>query len=141
MALLVKKLNEEAMIPTRGSAMAAGADLYALEEVILQPKTRALVRTGIAVEIPPEYYGRIAPRSGVSVQTGLLVNAGVIDSDYRGELKILFQNFSEEEVKIAKGAKVAQLILEQVGILPILEVDDLDVSERGENGFGSTGST
>ena len=121
--------------------MAAGVDLYALEEVILQPKTRALVRTGISLEIPPEYYGRIAPRSGVSVQTGLIVNAGVIDSDYRGEIKILFQNFSEEEVKITKRAKVAQLILEQVGILPILEVDELDESARGENGFGSTGST
>jgi deoxyuridine 5'-triphosphate nucleotidohydrolase len=137
--LKVKKLNPEATLPTRGSPYAAGLDLYALNETMLPPHTGGLVETGIAVAIPPEFYGRIAPRSGVSFKTGLVVNAGVIDSDYRGEVKVLFNNYTDNEVKFQKGDKVAQLVLERIGLLAVEEVEDLDETVRGENGFGSTG--
>jgi len=136
--LLVTKLSEHAHLPTRGSALAAGLDLYALEEHVIAPRSGALVGTGISVEVPPGYYGRIAPRSGLSVKTSLVVNAGVIDADYRGEVKIVFHNFTEHEVKLARGDRVAQLILEQIGMFEVEEVSELGASERGANGFGST---
>ena len=137
--LQVKKLNPEAILPTRGSPFAAGLDLYALQETVLPPHTGGVVETGIAVAIPPEFYGRIAPRSGVSFKTGLVVNAGVIDSDYRGEIKVLFNNYTSNEVKFQKGDKVAQLVLERIGLLDVEEVEVLSDTVRGENGFGSTG--
>lgn len=137
--LKVMKLHPDATLPTRGTPFAAGLDLYALNETLVPPHTGGLVETGIAVAIPPEFYGRIAPRSGVSFRTGLVVNAGVIDSDYRGEIKVLFNNFTANEVKFQKGDKVAQLVLERIGLLAVEEVTDLDDTIRGENGFGSTG--
>ena len=91
------------------------------------------------MKIPYGYYGRIAPRSGYSVKTGLMVNAGVIDSDYRGEVKILFQNTTNHPMDVQKGERVAQLILEKILLADIEEIDDLDQTERGEKGFGSSG--
>ena len=137
--LRVKRIDPEAQLPTRGSVSAAGLDLYSLEEGIIEEKSGALIRTGLSVEIPEGMYGRIAPRSGLSFSTGLVVNAGVIDSDYRGEIKVLFHNFLEHDIKIRKGMKVAQLILERIAILPVEEVTDLGETERGSGGFGSTG--
>jgi dUTP pyrophosphatase len=137
--LRVMRLSEAAMLPTRGSVDAAGLDLYAVQECTIAPHSNALVGTGIAVEIPPGYYGRVAPRSGLSVKTSLIVNAGVIDADYRGEIKVVFNNFTDNEVKLFRGDRVAQLILERIGMFDVEDVTDLSTSERGENGFGSTG--
>jgi len=134
----VKKLHVDAILPTRGSALAAGLDLYCIEETILPPQSITLVHTGIAVAFSSEFYGRIAPRSGISARTGVMVNAGVIDCDYRGEIMIVFNNIFDQEVKFAKGDKVAQLILEKIGIIDVIEVDNLDETVRGEDGFGST---
>ena len=138
--LFVKRLTETAKLPTRGSVEAAGLDLYADASVSIMPHANNLVPTGISVIVPTGYYGRIAPRSGVSVKTGLIVNAGVIDSDYRGEIKIVFQNPTRQYVDIKAGEKVAQLIIEKIALLDVKEVESLDQTERGSNGFGSTGN-
>ena len=136
--LFVKRLHDSAVLPTRGSAEAAGLDLYAIKDTNIIPFSNNIVSTGISIKIPYGYYARIAPRSGVSVKTGLLVNAGVIDSDYIGEIKIVFQNPTTEHKEIKKGDKVAQLIIEKIALLDVQEVDTLDYTERGSNGFGST---
>ena len=141
--LFVKRLTPDSILPTRGSRYAAGLDLYASETVCIPigslDTSGNLVSTGISMVIPNGYYGRIAPRSGMSVKYGLIVNAGVIDSDYRGEIKILFNNFTKSNVIIHKGDKVAQIIIEKIALLDVEEVDDLKDTERGNNGFGSTG--
>jgi dUTP pyrophosphatase len=141
--LLIKRLVPHSILPTRGSRYAAGLDLYACETVCVPTGsldiTGSLVSTGISMVIPHGYYGRIAPRSGMSVKYGLIVNAGVIDSDYRGEIKILFNNFTKMDVIIQRGDKVAQIIIEKIALLDVQEVEDLEDTERGSNGFGSTG--
>lgn len=137
--LFVKRLNENAVLPTRGSREAAGLDLYATNDTCILPFSTNLVSTGISVMIPYEYYGRIAPRSGVSVNMGLIVNAGVIDSDYRGEIKIVFQNPTPEHKEVKKGQKIAQLIIEKIALLEVQEVVMLSDTDRAGNGFGSTG--
>ena len=137
--LQVKRLTETAKLPVRGSIHAAGLDLFADASVSIMPYKNNLIPTGISVLIPDGYYGRVAPRSGVSVKTGLIVNAGVIDSDYRGEIKIVFQNPTEKYVDIKAGEKVAQLIIEKIALLEVKEVEKLDDTQRGANGFGSTG--
>jgi dUTP pyrophosphatase len=140
--LLVKRLNADAILPTRGSRYAAGLDLYASETTCIATQclneSGGLVSTGISMVIPHGYYGRIAPRSGFSVKYGLVINAGVIDSDYRGEIKILFNNFTKSNVVINKGDKIAQIIIEKISLLDVEEVDDLEDTERGDKGFGST---
>jgi dUTP pyrophosphatase len=141
--LFVKRLVPDSILPTRGSKYAAGLDLYASESVCIPTQsldnTGSLVSTGISMVIPNGYYGRIAPRSGMSVKYGLIINAGVIDSDYRGEIKILFNNFTKCNVIIQRGDKVAQIIIEKIALLDVQEVENLEDTERGDNGFGSTG--
>lgn len=133
------KLNyEDAMCPTRGSDEAAGYDLYSYEEKRIIPHTTQLIDTGISIRVPEETYGRIAPRSSVS-KKGILVNAGVIDRDYRGPVKIMLHNLSNNDYVINKNDRIAQLILEQIKT-PLVElVEELDDTIRGEGGFGSTG--
>jgi dUTP pyrophosphatase len=141
--LYIKKLFVNSIVPTKGSKEAAGYDLYAninTPNAIVEPYNSVLISTGVAMKIPHGYYGRIAPRSGFSVKTGLMVNAGVIDSDYRGEVKILFQNPTDKCVRINNGEKVAQIIIEKIAHCEVIEVDNLDETERGANGFGSTGT-
>jgi dUTP pyrophosphatase len=141
--LFIKKLYEGSVAPTKGSKEAAGYDLYAYLEGttdIVKPFSNLLVSTGVAMKIPHGYYGRIAPRSGFSVKTGLVVNAGVIDSDYRGEVKILFQNPTDKFLHINHGEKVAQIIIEKIAHCQVVQVEDLDSTERGSDGFGSTGT-
>lgn len=138
--LFVKRLSPTANLPIRGSKYAAGLDLFANETKTIQPNSSALISTGIGMVIPHGYYGRIAPRSGFSVKTGLMVNAGVIDSDYRGEVKILFANPTANSVQVNAGEKVAQIVVERIALLDVEEVESLDETERGANGFGSTGT-
>lgn len=139
--LFIKKLYPNSIIPTKGSAEAAGYDLYARLDnlnLIIEPHSSVLVSTGVAMKIPYGYYGRIAPRSGFSLKTGLVINAGVIDSDYRGEVKILFQNHSDKYIAINNNDKIAQIVIERIAHCKIVEVEDLDNTARGSNGFGST---
>ena len=137
--LAVKRLRPSATLPTRGSAEAAGLDLYNSDPVEIPAGGRALVKTGIAISLPPGYYGRVAPRSGLAVKNGIDVGAGVIDSDYRGEVGVLLFNFGSEVFRAEAGTRVAQLIVEPVVLVQPVEVSDLDDTQRGAGGFGSTG--
>jgi dUTP pyrophosphatase len=137
--LLFKRLHPEARLPSRGSERAAGLDLCAIERVTLAPGARAAVRTGLAVTIPEGFYGRVAPRSGLAVQHGIDVLAGVIDSDYRGEILCALVNHGTEAFEIEPGARVAQLVVEAIATPEPAWADDLEETERGAGGFGSTG--
>ncbi|KAL4929316.1 dUTPase-like protein [Aspergillus undulatus] len=139
-ALQVKKLTPSARAPTRGSAFAAGYDLYAAKEIVIPAKGKALVDTGLAVAVPEGTYGRVAPRSGLASKHFIDVGAGVIDADYRGEVKVLLFNFSETEFKISEGDRVAQLVLERIYTPEVVVVEELAESVRGAGGFGSTGT-
>jgi dUTP pyrophosphatase len=134
-----KRLHPGARLPTRGSAGAAGLDLYAVERVTLEPGGRAAVRTGLAVAVPAGFYGRVAPRSGLAARHGIDVLAGVIDSDYRGELLCALVNHGREPFEIEPGARVAQLIVEAIATPEPAWAEDLEETERGAGGFGSTG--
>jgi len=134
-----KKLDPRATLPTRGSRAAAGLDLYSIEAVSLDPGQRAIVRTGLAVAIPAGFYGRLAPRSGLATTKGLDVLAGVIDADYRGEIGCLLHNAGGERIELAGTSKICQLIIERIITPQATWADELDDTERGEGGFGSTG--
>ena len=136
MALLVKRLSASATIPKRGSELAAGFDLYSTEGCVILPGKRAVLPTGVAIMLPKGTYGRIAPRSGLAVKHGINVGAGVVDRDYTGELKVVL--FSHAYV-VKPGYRIAQLIIEKCEYPPIVEVDSLDETQRGDDGFGSTG--
>ena len=135
----IQKLRPNATIPTRGSEQAAGSDLYSVEEVEIAPGEKAMVSTGIALAIPTDVYARIAPRSGLAVKYGIDVLAGVVDSDYRGEIKIILVNLGKESFLIKPGDRIAQLILERIKIPLFSEVNNLAETSRDAKGFGSTG--
>lgn len=139
----VKKLKENAILPTYGSAEAAGADLYAcLEEaVVIQPGTSAFVPTGLAMEIPRGYAGLIYARSGLACKRGLAPanKVGVIDSDYRGEFIVVLHNHGTNPQEIAHGERIAQLVITPVFTPGFTEVADLSDTQRAAGGFGSTG--
>ncbi|HEX7314103.1 MAG TPA: dUTP diphosphatase [Pyrinomonadaceae bacterium] len=134
-----KRLHPDATLPTRGSAGAAGLDLYSVERLTIEPGGRAAVRTGLAVAVPQGFYGRVAPRSGLAVRHGIDVLAGVIDSDYRGEILCALVNHGRDPFDIEPGARVAQLILEAIATPNPAWAEDLTETERGAGGFGSTG--
>ena len=136
--LKVKKLREDAELPERKTPGAVGYDLFSYEEKILKGNERILIGTGIAIELPKGVYGRIAPRSGLALKQGINLGAGVIDPDYRGELKILLFNHSDTEYVIKKGERIAQLIMEKVKIGDVEEVEKLSDTRRSDKGFGST---
>lgn len=139
----IKKLNENAVIPTYGSEFSAGADLYALadETIVIEPHATVLVHTGVAMEIPTGYVGLIFARSGLATKRALAPanKVGVIDSDYRGEIMVALHNHSEEPKTIENGERVAQLVLVPYISADFDEVDELSDTVRGEGGFGSTG--
>ena len=143
MKLNIKKLNENAIIPTYGTEFSAGADLYNLgQPITIDPHKTVLVHTGIAVEIPKGYCGLIFARSGLATKRGLAPanKVGVIDADYRGEIMVALHNHSDEPALVAANERVAQL-----AIVPFLKaefevVDELSSTVRGEGGFGSTGT-
>lgn len=136
----IKKLNEDAVIPQYAHKTDAGADVYAIEDVTLKPHETQLIKTGISVAIPVGYEIQVRPRSGLSLKTGLRVaNApGTIDSDYRGEVCVIMTNTANLSQTINKGDKIAQLVISAVPMIDWVEVDELDSTERGEGGFGST---
>ena len=137
--ICVKKLSEPATIPTRGSESAAGWDLYASQECVVPARGKALVSTDIAIAVPVGYYGRVAPRSGMAWKKHTDIGAGVIDSDYRGPIGVVLFNHADEVLQIKTGDRVAQLIIEQISTAPLTEVENLDDTVRGEDGYGSTG--
>lgn len=137
-----KKLLPTAKEPTYGSDEAAGADLYAAEAVWIHPGEVKLVDTGIAVEIPENYFGGLFPRSGLATKRGLrLANCvGVIDSDYRGPVKVALFNDSNKVQEVEVGERIAQMIVIPYITTNFVEVKELSDTIRGEGGFGSTGT-
>lgn len=140
--LKVYKRSENAKTPTKGSALAAGYDIYSSEESSVPAHGQALVATDISIIVPVGTYGRVAPRSGLAVKHGISTGAGVIDADYRGEVKVVLFNHSDKDFKIEKGERIAQLVLEKIVNAEIQEIsaEELDTTERGAGGFGSTGT-
>jgi len=137
----VKKLSTEARVPTKGTARAAGHDLYANEGTDVPARGQAIVGTGIAIGLPHNTYGRIAPRSRLAVKHRLTTNAGVIDSDYRGEVKVILANLGDQPYRVENEDRIAQLIIEKFDNRELQEVTQLDDTERGDQGFGSSDTT
>lgn len=135
----IKKLNEDATIPTKANKTDAGYDLYSIEDYEIPRECKKGIRTGISMAIPDGYVGLIWPRSGLAAKYAIDTLAGVIDSGYRGEVIVLLQNHGPANVKINKGDRVAQILFQSIAQLPLLEVANLEESDRGENGFGSSG--
>ena len=142
MNLRVRRLDARAVLPTRAHPGDAGLDLHALDGTTLEPGARAAIPTGIAVEIPEGHAGLVLPRSGLAVRHGIaLVNApGLIDSGYRGELRVLLLNTDPRApFPIAAGDRIAQLVVVRSETLSAVEVQELSASGRGASGFGSSG--
>ena len=139
----VKRLKKNAIMPTYGSAEAAGADLYACltQPVIIQPGESVFIPTGIAMEIPKGYAGLIYARSGLACKRGLAPanKVGVVDSDYRGEFMIVLHNHGTAPQVIDHGERIAQLVITPVFTPGFIEVEELSETERAGGGFGSTG--
>ena len=142
MELRVRRLREEAKLPSRAHDGDAGLDLYAAVSATIDPGERATVATGIAIEVPAGHAGLVLPRSGLAARHGVaLVNApGLIDAGYRGEIKVLLLNTDRTEpFEISVGDRIAQLVLTPVAEADTVEVAELAGSARGEGGFGSSG--
>lgn len=134
----VKRLSEDAKLPTRGTPGSAGLDLYASEGVHVPARGRALVKTDIAISFPKGTYGQIAPRSGLAFKHGIDVGAGVIDPDYTGPIGIVVFNHTDDVFIVNKGLKMAQLIFIYIAKPAPVEVEILEATLRGSGGFGST---
>lgn len=144
MILNVKKLREDAVLPVRATEGSAGMDLHALVDapVTLAPGERSMIPTGLAIALPSsDYVALVFARSGLAIKKGITLSncVGVIDSDYRGELKVGLINQSKEPYTIEKGERIAQLVIMPVCLPEIAEAEDLDETDRGAGGFGSTG--
>ena len=139
----VKKLKENAILPTYGSAEAAGADLYACldSDVVIEPGKNAFIPTGLSMMLPVGTAGLIYARSGMACKRGLAPanKVGVIDSDYRGEFIVVLHNHGEEAQTVSHGERIAQLVITPVFTPGFTEVSELTLSQRGSGGFGSTG--
>ena len=137
------KLVATAVAPVKGSAHSAGYDLASAQQVVIEPKCRQLVKTGIAVAVPPGCYGRVAPRSGLALKNGIDVMAGVIDADYRGDVGVILVNLGTVAFEVNPGDRIAQLVLERIemnaSVEEVVDVRDLGNTPRGSSGFGSTG--
>ncbi len=135
------KIDDLANEPIRATPGSAGLDLCSIEEGLIPKGNRKAFRTGLIVELPDDTYGRIAPRSGLSLKHNIDVAAGVIDNDYRGEIKIILCNFSKKDYLVKTGDKIAQLIVESIKILKptmISGFNEISTTERNDNGFGSS---
>lgn len=138
MKIEIKKLNDKALLPTYGTAYAAGADLCSLEDKTLSTGERHLFKTGLAMAIPSGVYGRIAPRSGLAYKQGIDILAGVIDEDYRGEIGVILINHGNDPVTVKSGDRIAQIIFEQYKRAEFSVVDTVNQTARGDGGYGST---
>jgi dUTP pyrophosphatase len=135
------KTRNDAILPRRGRDGDAGLDLHACDACVIQPGERALVDAGVALQIPEDCYGRVAPRSGLAVKHGIQVGAGVVDSTYRGSIHVLLFNHGSEPFSVQQGDRIAQIIFEKIYSPQFHEVSlaHLDPTVRGKGGFGSSG--
>jgi len=141
--ILIKRLSKNIPLPKYETEGSSGMDLAAnvSQLVEIQPRETAIIPTGIAVSLPKNYEIQIRPRSGLAAKNGISVlnTPGTIDADYRGELKVILINLSEKIFKVEKGLRIAQMVLCPVTKAVLKEVDELEKTERGSDGFGSTG--
>ncbi|XWS25747.1 hypothetical protein CRYUN_Cryun27aG0094300 [Craigia yunnanensis] len=137
--LRVKKLSEKAVLPSRGSPLAAGYDLSSATDTKVPARGKARVPTDLILSIPEGTYDHVAPRSGLAWKHIIDVGAGVIDADYRGPLVVILFNHSDVDFEVKVGDRIAQLIIEKIMTPDVLEVADLDSTTRGAGGFGSNG--
>ena len=136
--LRVVKVHDKAVLPSKATVGAAAYDLYAVEDQVVEPYTSTKIPLGICLAIPLGMYGRIAGRSGLALNQGVFIGGGVIDSDYRQECGVIAVVISTESFKIKVGDRIAQLIMEQIGNVEVVECTDLEATDR-KGGFGSTG--
>ena len=139
MILKIKKLHTDAKVPKYAHHDDAGFDLFAIEDIVLKKGDRAMIPTGIAMEIPEGYVGLIWDKSGLSIKHGIKTMGGVVDSMYRGEVLIGLINLSDTDYTFLKGHKIAQMVIQEKESVSFEEVKELSNTVRGEGGLGSTG--
>jgi len=138
--LKVAKMTDLAIVPTKGSDKAAGYDLYSAYDYTIPARGKVLAKTDIQVKVPHGTYGRIAPRSGLAWKNHIDIGAGVVDEDYRGNVGVVMFNHAEVEFEIKRGDRIAQLVCEKISYPDLEVLDNLDDTDRGAGGFGSTGT-
>lgn len=140
MDIKIKLLSGLAKTPTQGTNFSAGYDLYSAEETVVPRLGRKLIKTNVSMAIPMNHYGRIAPRSGLAFKNGIDVLAGVIDSDYRGDIGVILYNTdNNSDFNVKVGDKIAQIIIESCSQINFVKSEDLPATKRGEGGYGHTG--
>lgn len=137
----IKKIKDNAIVPKYAHEGDAGVDLYSTEDYTLKPNERVLVSTGIKIAVPEGYEAQVRPKSGLALKSGIGVanTPGTVDAGYRGEVGVIAINLGNEDYKIEKGKKIAQMVFNKIEAAEFEEVEDLDETKRGEGGFGSTG--
>mgnify|MGYP005826148683 FL=1 len=135
----IKRLSESARLPTRANKSDAGWDLYSSEETSVLPSCRRTISTSVALAVPEGCVGLIWPRSGLAVKDGIDVLAGVVDAGYRGEVKVCLYNCGEKTFQIETGDRIAQILIQKIEDVELVETDNLETTQRGDDGFGSSG--
>ena len=141
MTVKFRTIDPAAILPSYAHPGDAGMDIRSIEELVIEPGARSLVRTGLVMVLPPDYEAQVRPRSGLALKNGVTVlnTPGTIDAGYRGEVGVILANFGSEPFKVEKGSKIAQIVVAPCTRAEIEETVELDATERGEGGFGSTG--
>ena len=141
MTVKFRKIDPAATIPSYAHPGDAGMDIRSIEDLVIDPGARKLVRTGLVMMLPPGYEAQVRPRSGLALKNGVTVlnTPGTIDEGYRGEVGVVLANFGSEPFRIEKGSKIAQIVVAPCTRAEIEETVEIDSTERGEGGFGSTG--
>ena len=141
MTLRFKRVHPDAVLPSYAHPSDAGMDVRSVEDLTLAPGKRALVHTGLVMLLPPQYEAQVRPRSGLALKNGVTVlnSPGTIDSGYRGEVGVILINLGDADFAVRKGDKVAQLVIAPVTQPDVVEVSEIDETDRGSSGFGSTG--
>lgn len=141
MILRFRRIHPDAVLPQYAHPSDAGMDLRSVDECVIPPGKRALVHTGLVMLLPPMYEGQVRSRSGLALKSGVMVlnSPGTVDSGYRGELGVILANFGDSDFKVAKGDRIAQLVIAPVTQPQVEETDIVDDTDRGSGGFGSTG--
>ena len=141
MTLRFRKTHPDAVLPSYAHPSDAGMDVRSVEDLTIAPGKRALVHTGLVMLLPPMYEAQVRPRSGLALKSGITVlnTPGTIDSGYRGEVGVILANFGEADFQVKKGDKIAQIVIAPVTQPEIVETSEVDETDRGSGGFGSTG--
>lgn len=141
MTVSFKRISPDAVLPAYAHASDAGMDVRSVEDLVVPRGGRALVHTGLVMELPPMFEAQVRPRSGLALKHGITVlnTPGTIDSGYRGEVGVILANFGDSDFEVRKGDKVAQIVIAPVTVAQIVETDSVGETDRGEGGFGSTG--